>query len=85
MGVLIKSSTLAAVLRKSKRQPTRVLRLLMEEMFTSDELHTSTVRGKKGTLPALEAETMDAILCMQKCLSCIQYNIVMNKLYNTYI
>ena len=64
MGVLIKSSALAAVLRKSKRQPTRVLRLLMEELFTNDELRTSTVRGKKGTLPALDVETMDAILCM---------------------
>ena len=64
MGVLIKSSALAAVLRKSKRQPTRALRLLMEELFTVDELRGSTVRGKKGTLPALDVETMDAILCM---------------------
>ena len=32
MGILIKSSSLAAILRKSKRQPTRVLRLLMEEL-----------------------------------------------------
>ena len=64
MGVLIKSSALEAVLRKSKQQPTRVLRLLMEELFTVDKLCGSTVRGKKGTLPALDVETMDAILCM---------------------
>ena len=106
MGILIKSSSLAAILRKSKRQPTRILRLmhvvhqqfkeslkrdkesicfvkdvlpessdeetvpmisssklLMEELFTTDELHFSTVHGKKGSLPALDGETMDAILC----------------------
>ena len=63
MGILIKSSSLAAILRKSKRQPTRVLRLLMEELFTTDELRSSTVRGKKESLPALDGETMDAILC----------------------
>ena len=64
IGVLIKSSALAAVLRKSKWLPTRVLRLLMEGLFTVDKLCDSTVRGKKGTLPALDEETMDAILCM---------------------
>ena len=36
----------------------------MEELFTHDELRMSTVRGKKGTLPTLDHETMDAILCM---------------------
>ena len=35
----------------------------MEELFTEDELRGSTVRGKRGTLPALDVETMDAILC----------------------
>ena len=39
------------------------LRFLMDELFTVDELRTSTVRGKKGKLPALDEETMDAILC----------------------
>ena len=63
MGILIKSTSLAAIMRRSKRQPTRVLRFLMEELFTHDELRLSTVRGKKGTLPALDTETMDAILC----------------------
>ena len=63
MDVLIKSSALAAVLWKSKRTPTRVMRLLMEELFTTDELCCSTVYGKKGNLPALDTETMDAILC----------------------
>ena len=63
MGVLIKISALAAVLRKSKRTPTRVMRLLMEELFTTDELRCSTVHGKKGNLPTLDTETMDAILC----------------------
>jgi len=64
MGILIKSSALAAILRKSKRQPTRVLRLLMEELFSIDELRSSTIRGKKGPLPPLDPETMDAILFM---------------------
>ena len=63
MGVLIKTTTLAAVLRKSKRQPTRLLRCLMEEMFTEDELRCSSVRGKKGIHPGLDSEVMDAILC----------------------
>jgi len=63
MGIMIKSSSLAAVIRRSKRQSTRVLRFLMDELFTVDELRTSTVRGKKGKLPALDGETMDAILC----------------------
>ena len=61
MGVLIKSSSLAAILRRSKWQPTHVLRFLMEELFTQDELRGSTVRGKRGSLPALDPETMDAI------------------------
>ena len=63
MGVLIKSTSLSAVLRRSKRQPTRLLRGLMEELFTEDELRCSSVRGKKGTLPALDEEVMEAILC----------------------
>ena len=63
MGILIKSTSLAAALRRSKRQPTRLLRALMEELFTTDELRCSSVRGKRGTLPALDQETMDAILC----------------------
>ena len=61
MGVLIKSSSLAAIMRKSKRQPTRLLRYLMDELFSPDELQGSTVRGKKGTLSPLDIETMDAI------------------------
>ena len=63
MGVLIKSTSLAAVLRKSKHQPTRLLRALMEELFSEDELRCSSVRGKKGAHPALDVEVMDAILC----------------------
>ena len=66
MGVLIKSSSLAAINRKSKRQPTRILRYLMDELFSEDELKGSTVQSKKGTLPALDEETMDAILCKYK-------------------
>ena len=34
---------------------------MMEELFTEDQC--SSVRGKRGTLPALDQETMDAILC----------------------
>ena len=63
MGILIKSTSLAVILRRSKRHPTRVIHFLMEELFTHDELWLSTVRGKMGTVPALDTEMMDAILC----------------------
>lgn len=63
MGVLIKSTSLAAALRQSKRQPTRLLRYLMVELFSEDELRCCTVRGKKSSLPGLDRDTMDAILC----------------------
>ena len=63
MGVMIKGSSLAAAMRQAKRQPTRLLRHLMVELFSEDELRCSTVRGKKGSLPALDRDTMDAILC----------------------
>ena len=63
MGIMVKGPTLAAVLTKSKRQPTRLLRFLMAELFTEDELKCSTVRGKKGNLPALDQDVMNAILC----------------------
>ena len=63
MGIMVKGPTLAAVLTKSKRQPTRLLRFLMAELFTEDELRCSTVRGKKGNLPALDQDVMNAILC----------------------
>ena len=63
MGILIKSTSLAAALRQSKRQPTRLLRNLMVELFSQDELRCSTVRGKKGSLPGLDKDTMDVILC----------------------
>ena len=63
MGILIKSSSLAAVLRRANRQPTRLLRLLMTELFTEDELRTSSMRGKKGPLPGLDQDTVNAILC----------------------
>ena len=63
MGILIKSSSLAAALRRCNRQPTRLLRLLMMELFTEDELRTSSMRGKKGPLPGLDQDTVNAILC----------------------
>ena len=63
MGIMVKGTTLASVLSKSKRQPTRLLRFLMSELFTEDELRFSTVRGKKGKLPALDQDVMNAILC----------------------
>lgn len=62
MGVLIKATDLSSCLRKSKRQPTRLLRQLLDCMFTVDELRISTVRGK-GLKPSLDTETMNAILC----------------------
>lgn len=34
MGVMIKSTSLAAALRQAKRQPTRLLRCLMVELFS---------------------------------------------------
>ena len=63
MGILIKSSSLAAALRRANRQPTRLLRLLMTELFTEDELRTSSMRGRKGPLPGLDHDTVNAILC----------------------
>jgi len=43
MGIMIKSTSLAAALRQSKRQPTRLLCNLMVELFSQDELRCSTV------------------------------------------
>ena len=63
MGVLIKTTSLAAVLQKSKRQPIRLLHCLMKETFTEDELSCSSVRGKKGIHPGLDNEVIDTILC----------------------
>ena len=63
MGVIVSGAMLATVLRRAKNQPTRLLRFLMAEVFTSDELRCSTVRGKRGTLPALDQDVMNAILC----------------------
>lgn len=63
MGIMVKGPTLASVLTKSKRQPTRLLRFLMAELFTEEELKCSTVRGKKGSLPGLDQDVMNAILC----------------------
>ena len=57
---------LATAVRRAKNQPTRLLRYLMVEMFTTDELRCSTVRGKKGHLPALDQEIMNTILCKNK-------------------
>jgi len=41
MGVLIKSSSLAMILRRSKRTPTRLLRFLMDEHKNSGGYCTS--------------------------------------------
>ena len=60
---MIKGASLASALTRSKRQPTRLLRFLMGEMFTEDEMRCSTVRGKKSSLPPLDQDTMNAILC----------------------
>ena len=35
----------------------------MSRLFTEDELRFSTVWGKKGKLPALDQDVMNAILC----------------------
>lgn len=63
MGVMVKGASLAASLTRSKRQPTRLLRLLMNELFTEDELRCSSVRGVRSEYPALDQDTMNAILC----------------------
>ena len=63
MGILVNGAMLATALRRAKRQPTRLLRYLMVELFSHDELRCSTVRGKKGKLPALDPDIMNAILC----------------------
>ena len=60
---MVKATSLAAALTRSKRQPTRLLRHLMGELFTEDELRSSSVKGKKSPLPALDEDTMNAILC----------------------
>ena len=63
MGVMVKGASLAASLTRCKCQPTRLLRLLMNELFTEDELRCSTVRGMRSDYPALDQDTMNAILC----------------------
>ena len=63
MGIMVKGPVLASVLARSKRQPTRLLRFLMVELFTEDELRCSTVHGEKGELPGLDQDVMNAILC----------------------
>jgi len=68
-GCKDKSTPLAAALRQSKHQPTRLLWYLMVELFLQDELRCSTVQGKKGSLPGFNRVTMNAILC--KLLLCI--------------
>ena len=73
MGILIKSSSLAAVLRRSGRQPTRLLRLLLTELFTEDELRTSLMRGKQGIHPALDQDTINAILCKFNTKNMLHY------------
>jgi len=61
----------------SKNQPTRLLRNLMVEMFTIDELRYHAVR-EKGTLPALDQHIMNAILCMKM-------NLFINLCYYTHV
>ena len=63
MGVIVSGTMLASVLQRAKNQPTRLLRFLMVEMFSIDELRCSTVRGRKGNLPSLDQDIMNAILC----------------------
>ena len=67
----VNGAMLATAVRRAKNQPTRLLRYLMVEMFTTDELRCSTVRGKKGHLPALDQEVMNAILCKNNNYICI--------------
>ena len=69
--MLVNGAMLAAVIRRAKNQPTRLLHYLMVEMFTIDEMRCSTVRGKKGNLPALDQEIMNAILCKNNNHICI--------------
>lgn len=62
MGVCMKATDLSNCLRKAKRQPTKLLRLLMDALFTEEELATCTVRGRYNKI-ALDQDTMTAILC----------------------
>jgi len=82
MGIMIKSTCLAAALRQSKRQPKRLLCYQMVELFSQDKLCCSTVQGKKGSLPGLVRDTMDAIL-YKLLLFCIIFHILISyRLYN---
>lgn len=71
MGIMVKGTVLASVLSRSKRQPTRLLRFLMTQLFTEEELRCSTVRGKKGKLPGLDRDVMSAILCKLYVYACM--------------
>ena len=73
MGILIKPSSLAAVLQRSSRQPIRLLRLLLMELFTEDEFCTSSMRGKKGIHPGLDQNTINAILCKFNTKNMLHY------------
>lgn len=46
MGVLVKAQSLAAALTRAKRQPTQLMHHLMDELFTEDELRSSSVKGR---------------------------------------
>lgn len=59
MGIKVKATVMAMCLRKCNRQPTRLMRLLMDNLFTEEEM---SVKGK-GARPALDETTMEAILC----------------------
>ena len=63
MEVLIKSLLLATVLQHAHQQPTHLLRLLMTELFTEDELWTCLMKGKKGPFPGCDQDTVNVILC----------------------
>ena len=73
MGIHVNGAMFATALQCAKRQLTRLLRILMAELFSIDQLRCSTVRGKKGTLPALDQDIMNAILCkfliMHTCMA----------------
>ena len=66
MGVNVSAAMLASVLRRAKNQPTRLLWFLMVELLTIDVLGCSTVREKKGSLPALNQDVMNTILSFKK-------------------
>ena len=62
---------MATILTKPQRQPMHLFRLLMNELFSENEMRCSAVSGNEGSLPVLDEDTTNAILCMYIYVVCI--------------